>query len=76
MVHVTGMMCAHCEKRVREALEALPGVESAAVSHTDGTAVLTLREPVSAKEIRNCVKAAGYRVTGVKMTNTSNNDKN
>ncbi|CDC61940.1 copper-exporting ATPase [Clostridium sp. CAG:448] len=76
VVHVTGMMCAHCEKRVREALEALPGVESAAVSHTDGTAVLTLREPVSAKEIRNCVKAAGYRVTGVKMTNTSNNDKN
>ena len=76
VVHVTGMMCAHCEKRVREALEALPGVESAAVSHTDGTAVLTLCEPVSAKEIRNCVKAAGYRVTGVKMTNTSNNDKN
>ena len=43
---VEGMMCEHCEARVKKALEAVPGVESAVASHKDGTAVVTLSQDV------------------------------
>ncbi len=59
---IGGMMCGHCEKRVRDALEALPGVTSAEVSHTAGTAVVTLASPVAPKQLKKAVRAAGYRV--------------
>ena len=59
---IGGMMCGHCEKRVRDALEALPGVTSAEVSHTAGTAVVTLAAPVAPKQLKKAVRAAGYRV--------------
>lgn len=59
---IGGMMCGHCEKRVRDALEALPEVTRAEVSHTAGTAVVTLASPVAPKQLKKAVRAAGYRV--------------
>ena len=64
-IHVKGMMCAHCEKTVRGALEALPQVESAEVSHVTGTAVVTLREAVDDAALKAAVEAKEYEVTGV-----------
>ena len=62
---VEGMMCMHCEARVKKALEAVPGVESAVADHTTGTAVVTLREPVADELLRNAVDEQGYKVLGV-----------
>ena len=46
-LHVEGMMCCHCEARVKKALEALPAVDEAVVSHEAGTAIVTLNAEVS-----------------------------
>ena len=62
---VEGMMCAHCEARVKKALEAVPGVESAAASHTAGTAVVTLSAPVADEALAAAVEAQDYQVLGV-----------
>ncbi len=62
---IQGMMCEHCEARVKKALEALPEVESALVSHKDGTAVVTLRTPVDASVLKETVEAQDYTVTEV-----------
>ena len=62
---VEGMMCMHCEARVKKALEALPGVESAAADHTAGTAVVTLSVPVEDEALRAAVEAQDYKVLGV-----------
>ena len=62
---IEGMMCGHCEARVKKALEALPQVESAVVSHTEGTAIVTLREPLDDAALRQTVEAADYKVTGI-----------
>lgn len=59
---IEGMMCGHCEAHVRQALEALPGVESAAVSHESGTAVVTLSADVSDEVLKKAVTDAGYTV--------------
>ena len=59
---IGGMMCGHCEKRVKDALEALPEVTSAEVSHTAGTAVITLAAQVAPKRLKQAVRDAGYRV--------------
>ena len=59
---IEGMMCGHCEAHVRQALEALPGVESAAVSHESGTAVITLSADVSDEVLKKAVTDAGYTV--------------
>lgn len=64
-VHIEGMMCAHCEATVKKALEALDGVESAAVSHEAGTAVVTLSAPVADDALRDAVQAKDYTVTGI-----------
>ena len=61
---IEGMMCPHCEARVKKCLEAIPGVESAAVSHTAGTAVVTLKEDVSYETLKNAVEAQDYKVVG------------
>ena len=67
-LHIRGMMCEHCENRVRTALEALPDVVSAQVSHTDGTAVVTLSEHAQpdTDAMKQAVEHAGYHVTSVK----------
>ena len=62
---VEGMMCGHCEARVKKALEAVPGVESAAADHTAGTAVVTLSTPVADEILKAAVEAQDYQVTGV-----------
>ena len=64
-IHIEGMMCAHCEATVKKALEALEGVESAAVSHEAGTAVVTLSAPVADEALRDAVQAKDYTVTGI-----------
>ena len=62
---VEGMMCMHCEARVKKALEAVPGVESAAADHDAGTAVVTLSAPVADEALRAAVEAQDYKVLGV-----------
>ena len=62
---VEGMMCTHCEARVKKALEAVPGVESAAADHAAGTAVVTLSAPVADEALRAAVEAQDFKVTGV-----------
>jgi len=62
---VEGMMCPHCEARVKKALEAVPGVESAVADHNQGTAVVTLSAPVADDVLRDAVEAQDYRVLGV-----------
>ena len=62
---IEGMMCGHCEARVRKALEAMPEVESAEVSHEKGEAVVTLRTPVADEALRAAVEAQDYKVLGV-----------
>ena len=62
---VEGMMCMHCEARVKKALEAIPGVESAVADHTAGTAVVTLAAPVEDEALRAAVEAQDYKVLGV-----------
>ena len=64
-LHVEGMSCKHCEKRVKGALEALPQVEAAEVSHVAGTAVVTLKEAVDDAVLKGAVEAADYEVTSV-----------
>ncbi len=64
-IKIEGMMCAHCEATVKHALEALPNVASAAVSHEAGTAVVTLTAPVADETLRQAVEAEDYTVTGI-----------
>ncbi len=61
-LRIKGMMCAHCEARVREALLAVPQVRTAAVSHKKGTAEVQLTEDISANTLREAVEKAGYSV--------------
>ena len=60
---IEGMMCPHCEARVKGALEALEGVSAAVVSHESGTAVVTLTAPVEDAVLKKTVEDAGYTVT-------------
>ena len=64
-LNVEGMMCCHCEARVKKALEAIPGVSEAVASHIDGTAVVTLTEDVADDVLKNAVEAQDYKVTGI-----------
>ena len=59
---IEGMMCGHCEARVKKVLEALPGVEEAAVSHEAGTAVVTLSEQISEETLKKTVEDQDYKV--------------
>ena len=64
-LYVEGMMCGHCEARVKKALEALPEVSEAVVSHTDGTAIVTLSAEVSNETLKKAVEDQDYQVTGI-----------
>lgn len=63
---IEGMMCGHCEARVKKALEALPQVEEAVVSHEAGTALVRLNADISAEELSKAVEAQDYKVLSVK----------
>ncbi len=62
---IEGMMCGHCEARVKKTLEALDGVKEAVVSHTEGTAVVTLDTEVSDEVLTNAVEAQDYKVISI-----------
>ena len=64
-LHVEGMMCCHCEARVKKALEALPAVDAAVVSHEAGTAIVTLNAEVSDADLKKAVEDQDYKVTGI-----------
>ncbi|MBR5230603.1 MAG: heavy metal translocating P-type ATPase [Firmicutes bacterium] len=62
---IEGMMCMHCEAHVKKALEAMAEVESAEVSHQEGTAVVTLAQPVSDDALKQVVEEDGYTVLSI-----------
>lgn len=64
-IQIEGMMCRHCEATVKKALEELKNVQNAEVNHEKGTAIVTLTGEVNDKTIKNAIKAAGYKVTGI-----------
>ena len=64
-IKVNGMMCMHCEKHVKEALEKLPGVSEAVASHETSTVTLTTDGSVSEDAIREAIKEAGYEYVGI-----------
>ena len=61
-LNIEGMMCPHCEARVKKTLEAIEGVISAEVSHEKGNAVVEVTEGVSEKALADAVVAQGYEV--------------
>ena len=62
---IEGMMCAHCEARVKKSLEALPEVESAEVSHEKGTAVVSLKDDLTDDALKKTVEEQDYTVTSI-----------
>ena len=64
-LRVEGMMCSHCEARVKKALEAVEGVQSAVADHTKGTAVVTLKGSTSDEALKKAVEDQDYKVLGI-----------
>ena len=64
-IKINGMMCGHCEATVKKALEALPEVDSAEVSHEKGTAVLQLNAPVGEETLKKTIEDKDYEFVGV-----------
>ena len=64
-MNIEGMMCGHCEARVKKALEALAGVESAEVSHEKGTAVVSMSADVADDTLKEAVEAQDYKVNSI-----------
>ena len=62
---IEGMMCGHCEARVKKALEALPEVSAANVSHESGTAVVTLSGALTDEALKKAVEDQDYKVLGI-----------
>ena len=62
---IEGMMCCHCEARVKKTLEAVDGVSEASVSHETGTAVLTLSKDVSDNVLVSAVTEQDYKVISI-----------
>lgn len=65
VMKIEGMMCGHCEARVKKVLEELAGVESAQVSHESGEARVTLSAEVADETLRAAVEAQDYKVLGI-----------
>ena len=64
-IKIEGMMCPHCEARVKKILEETNGVSSAVVNHTDGTAIVTMTSPVSDELLKKLIVDNGYQVIGI-----------
>ncbi len=62
VIKIEGMMCPHCEARVKSLLEGLPEVDSAEVSHKTGTAVITLNAEIADSAVAKLIEANGYKV--------------
>jgi Cu2+-exporting ATPase len=66
VLKIKGMMCPHCEARVRSALEAVEGVKTVAVSHKKGIAEVTSDTDIADEKLVSAVTGAGYTVLGIK----------
>ena len=75
VIPVSGMMCEHCEARVKKALEAIDGVKEASADHTSGTAVLVSLKKIDPEKIRQAVEDAGYELTQQKESEEKNMEK-
>ena len=64
-IKIEGMSCGHCENAVKNALEALDGVEAAVVSHESGTAVVTISGDVTDAAMKEAVEAKDYKVIDI-----------
>lgn len=64
-MHIEGMMCGHCEGRVKKTLEGISGVKSAVVSHEKGTAIVELESDVPSSVLKKAVEDQDYKVTGI-----------
>lgn len=64
-MHIEGMMCKHCEARVKKTLDSIKGVKNADVDHDNGRAVVELDGDVSSEELKAAVEKEGYKVTGI-----------
>ncbi|MGN1164657.1 MAG: heavy metal translocating P-type ATPase [Candidatus Ornithospirochaeta sp.] len=62
---IEGMMCMHCENRVKKTLAAIDGVKSAVVDHTKGTAVVEMEKDIDPSVLKNAVEAQDYKVTEI-----------
>ena len=62
---IEGMMCGHCEARVKKVLEALPEVDTAEVSHEAGTAIVTLNVEIADDVLKKTVEDQDYKVLGI-----------
>ena len=65
-MNIEGMMCMHCEARVKKVLEAMPEVETAEVSHEAGTAVVELKEEVADEVLKKTIEDQDYKVLDIK----------
>ena len=66
IIKIKGMMCPHCEGRVKAALEAAECIAKAEVSYKKGIATVTLSTEISDAELASIVEKEGYKVTGIK----------
>jgi len=64
-IKIEGMMCPHCEARVKSLLEETKGISSAVVSHTEGTAIITMESPIADDVIVKLITDNGYKVTEI-----------
>lgn len=64
-MHIEGMMCCHCEARVKKTLEAIAGVKSATVSHENGTAIVEMDNDIPSETLKKAVEDQDYKVTGI-----------
>ena len=64
-MNIEGMMCGHCEARVKKCLEALPEVSQAVVSHENGTAVVTFDGEISDEALKKAVEDQEYKVVSI-----------
>ncbi|MBQ2288867.1 MAG: heavy metal translocating P-type ATPase, partial [Lachnospiraceae bacterium] len=65
VLEIEGMMCGHCEKMVKKALEKMPQINEAATDWNAGTAVISLNEEVSEDELKAVIEKAGYEYIGI-----------
>ena len=65
VLKIEGMMCAHCQARVENALKAVAGVTAVTVDLEKGTAAVTSTEPVEDAVLKKAVEDAGYTVKGI-----------
>ena len=65
VIQIEGMMCGHCEARVKKILEAMSEVDEATVSHVEGTATITLNKAISDEQLKSIIEAQDYTVISI-----------